>query len=141
MSEFEHFTRIVVHPGRDPLLQIVSRNAQGAISFDVHTPWMGVAWDAYRNQYRNQTITSPWSSGVEQHVALPPETAVDSSPSIHECDLVHTGRCRHDGSSLAAEHAWNALQIGGTDAVYAHLDEVHRRWFRPDVTQEVTAGE
>lgn len=93
---------------------------EGAVQFLWNVPTKG------RHEYPFEWVHAPEGWDVGFH-ALTPRDWQDESDFM-ECDLLSTGRCYYDGSSLQGEELGQKFMAEGEDVVWEYLEERYRGW-------------
>lgn len=89
---------------------------KGAIQFLVFTGW----------QLPGIDDTDPMAADIGYHSPVP---MYEGQKPMGKCDVLAEGDCYYDGSPLNAEPVFELLRTGGSDAVWARMEEEYRNRF------------
>lgn len=112
-------------------MRFVLKGDKGAVQFVLYTNWY---LPAVREELIARTRTAeecarrfcPLPADVGYHSPVP---IYEGQPGTDNCKYLDGKRCYYDGSSLQAEDVYRKLLEGGSDAVWAELEERYRLIF------------
>lgn len=108
-------------------LRMILKGPKGATQFVLYTNWMlphvdEETWRSGKSRETLRILTRPIPADLGYHWHAPRH----EGQTPMKCDLMPTGSCYYDGSSLNAERIFDVLRDEGSDGVWRELEALYR---------------
>jgi len=110
------------------------RKSKGVMNFTLYTNWeLKTVREEVSTKQDNIVVRKDypfeyWRSPMPADVGFHSSKRQYEHQTEMDCDLLEQGKCFYDGSTLAAEDAFECLIEGGEEGLWTYLEDRYKSW-------------